>query len=300
MNLYGSIIIGLYSIFKSFFLHMKVQDFFKILSYEEVASLGKGQGNRQIDQQHVNEFYNIIKNTEFCKNDDGTYMPYGIVPLIVNPLTHHLLDGNHRKEAAVKAYENGCIDSNARFMVGFWPIEDLDEERRVIVMLNTHSKNWSLNDYVESYARENENYLKLKNFCEAHELCRKDPKTKNGKVQLKYRYPAAMITGKGSADVLASGAFSFTEEQYELADKIHDELVTIRKKLGLPMSGQDIEYMACVWHKQRAFISASTIKKMYIPQSVKDMKNISKKKDWEFIFNTLMGTAMKKGLSPAA
>lgn len=280
---------------------MHICDFFKILSIEEVVSFGQAQRNRQIDWSHVNEFYTIIKNTEFKKDDDGTYLVYGIIPIIWNPLTNHILDAVHRVEGAKKAYANGLLDKNARFVVGLWPIENEDEENEVIVMLNTHSKNWTLNDYINSYAQYNENYQRLKDFCETHMLCRREPKTAKGKVQYKYRYPAAMITGKGNQGTLASGAFSFTDEQFAEAHKVHEELVAIRKKLNLPMVGTDIENMACEWYVQRNFISVSEIKALtYIPKAIQDKKNIRNKKDWADVFRTLKDCIQKVNLKNSA
>ena len=263
---------------------MNLNSFFEILTVKEVVSFGKAQRNRQVSKSHANDFFTIIKNTKFEKDDDGTYLVFGPIPLIANRLTGNLMDGQHKQEALKRAYEEGILDDNARVLVGYWDTPDLDEENRIIVMLNTNSKNWTLNDYVESYAKYNENYKRLIDFCASHSLCQKmSPKGP----QYKPRYAAAMITGKGGQAVLASGNFSFTEEQFEEADKIHGELMTIRQKLNLPLVGPDIEDMACEWHRNRNFITAKQIKNLYIPAAIRNMMSIRTRKDWKFVFNTL-------------
>ncbi len=275
---------------------MNLDNFFKILTIEEVVSYGRAQRNRQIDDSHVNDFYTIIKNTKFKKNDDGTYLVYGIIPIIVNPITKHILDGQHKREAVIKAYEKGDIDENARILVGLWEIDDIEEENKVIVMLNTKSKNWTLNDFVESYSKYNENYRRLREFCDTHMLC--NSISKSGKKKYKYRYPAAMITGKGGQDLLRGGTFSFTEEQLNTASKIHDELVDIRKKLRLPMTRPDIEDMAKEWHQQRNFITVSQIKAIpynNLPKSLRE-KKINNKKDWREVFSVLKDYVQRQSL----
>lgn len=277
---------------------MLLSDFFKILSYEEVVSFGKAQRNRQINKSHVNDFYTIIKDNKYVPGDDGTYLVYGIIPVIVNPVTNHILDGQHRVAGFVKACENGDLDDNARILVGFWSIEDEEQENLVTIMLNSKSKNWSPADYMDAYSQYLECYDKLKSFCETHTLC--SQVKKNGRIQLKYRYAASMITGKKEQTALKSGAFTFTDEQFVEADKIHNELYAIRKKLNLPMSGTDIEDMACEWHVQRKFITTAEIKSIaYLPTSIKN-RTIRNRTDWRSTFAELKDCIQKMKLKKAA
>lgn len=259
---------------------------FKILSVLEVLSFGKGQRNRQISHKHVNDFVNVIKNgkSKFYL-DDGTYLVFGIIPIIINPLTGHILEGQHRLEAFKKAYQAGLIDENARILVAYWPIEDEEVENALIIELNSKTKNWTLEDYLNSYSQYLEYYKKLREFCEGHELC---INYKNGVRTFKYRYAAAMLTGKYQATSLRSGKFQFTDEEMKLGDTIHNEMVTIRKKLKFIMSGNDVEAMAAVWYSYRNKISANDIKKLsYIPKGLKDNKKFTKKEDWEQVFSRL-------------
>lgn len=274
------------------------QNFFKTLSYEEVGSFGKAQKNRKVKDSHVNDFINVIKNGRSRIDlGDGTYLVLGIIPVIVNPKNDHILEGQHRLKAFKNAYEKGIIDGNARILVGFWYIEDDDLENLITIDLNSNTKNWSLDDYMESYAKYKDYYAKLREFVQTHELCR--VQTSKGE-RLKYRYAAAMITGKGCQTVLKAGSLTFTPEQLKLADTIHRELVEIRKKLGMPATGDEIEYMATEWYVQRNFISVNDIKALaYLPKSITE-KKIYNKKDWRDVFCILRDCVSKKRLKMAA
>ena len=272
-----------------------LKNYFKILSYEEVISFGKAQRNRKVNAQHVNDFYNIIKDRKSTITlEDGTYLVFGIIPIVVNPITWHVLEGQHRLEAFKKAYENGEIDENARILVALWEIKDLDLENIITIDLNSKTKNWSVEDYMTSYAQYISYYEKLSEFCRTHTLC--NEVTKTGKEKLKYRYAAAMITGKGQQTNLKAGTFSFTDEQFKTADTIHKELYDIRKKLNLPLKGDEIEFMAIEWHKQRNFISVSDIKALkYLPKSIREM-TIANKGDWRVVFSQLKDIIQKEQL----
>lgn len=276
---------------------MKI-NFFKILSYAEVVSFGKAQRNRQVKEDHVNDFYNVIKGGKSrVELEDGTYLVLGIVPVIVNPKSNNILEGQHRIEAFKRAHEKGDIDDNARLLVGFWEVEPGEAENRLTIDLNTKTKNWSVDDYISSYAQDLPSYAKLIEFCKTHTLCHVT--TKKGE-RNKPRYAAAIITGKGCQNALKAGTFTFTDEQLKEADTIHKELLEIRKRLNMPLTGDEIEYMAAEWHIQRNFISAADIKALtYIPTDIKE-KKVYNRKDWAYIFARLRDVISKNNLKKAA
>lgn len=274
------------------------KNFFKILSYEEVLSFGKAQRNRKVTDNHVNDFYNVIKaGKSRIELENGTYLVLGIIPVVVNPRTGYIMDGQNRIAAFKKAYEKGDIDNNARILVGFWEVEPGAAENTLIIDLNTKTKNWSMDDYINSYAQDIPCYARLVEFCQTHSLCHV---TTNKGERNKPRYAAAIITGKGCQSALKAGTFSFTEEQFKAADTIHKELVEIRKKLNMPLSGDEIEYMATEWHVQRNFISIADIKSLtYIPTDVRE-KKVYNRKDWAFVFSRLKDVVAKKSLGKTA
>lgn len=273
-------------------------NFFKILSYAEVDSFGKAQKNRQVKDDHVNDFCNVIKaGKSRIELEDGTYLPLGILPVIVNPKFQHIMEGQHRIAAFKKSYERGDIDDNARILVGFWEVETEEAENALTIDLNTKTKNWSMDDYINSYAQYLPSFTKLVEFCKTHTLCHV---TTNKGERNKPRYAAAIITGKGCQGALKAGTFTFTDEQLKEADTIHKELLEIRKKLNMPLTGDEIEYMAAEWHVQRNFISAADIKALaYIPTDVRE-KKVYNKKDWAYIFARLRDVISKKNLNKIA
>lgn len=263
---------------------MQLNNFFKILSYEEVVLFGRAQRNRKINNKHVNDFVTILKDTVFEPDEDGDMLAYGIIPVIVNPITNHILDGQHKVKAYKEAIDKGLIPSDVKILVGLWRILDEAHENAVTIMLNSKSKNWSLNDYLDAYAQDSIYYATLKDFCQKHSLCKKI--TKTGDTQLNYRYGAAIITGKGCEEALKQGLFSFTNDQLAIAHNIHEEMVSIRRKLGLE-SSSEVEYMAKEWHKQRQIINVNDILALkYLPVFVRE-KQIRNLKDWKEVFSIL-------------
>lgn len=281
-----------------------LNQFFKVLSYEEVVSFGKGQRNRKVKLNHVNDFINVIKNGKSRKYlDEEVYLVFGLIPVIINPVTGHIMEGQHRLQAFIDAHNKGMIDDNARILIVYWDIYDEELENTLIIDLNSNSKNWSIDDYMNNYSQYLEYYQKLKEFCENHELCM--TYGKKGEKTHKYRYAAAMIKGMSQASVLKKGAFTCTDEELKQADIIHKELCEIRKKLNLPMVGTDIEAMAIVWHTDRNLISVSDIKSIYyfnkdIEKKLADIKNIKNKKDWDYIFSKFEKIVNTKNLKKVA
>lgn len=276
-------------------IFMKYSNFFKILGYDEVVSFGKAQKNRKINSKHVNDFLTIIKDTKFVADEDGIILVYGIIPIIVNPFTGHILDGQHRLEAFKIAIEKGLIPADAKILVGYWRIEDENHENEVTIMLNSKSKNWSQNDYLDAYAKDIEYYSKLKDFCLSHSLCF----NQHGNVTTpNYRYGAAIITGKCCHGWLKDGSFSFTPDQLAVAENIHEEMVQIRQKLGLKNTC-DIEPMAVEWHTQRQLMNINDIISLnYIPAGIRD-RQIRNKRDWAEVFSILNVNVQKKRLKTA-
>lgn len=268
-------------------------DFFKILSYAEVLSFGKAQRNRKVKSSHVNDFVNVIKSGKSrVFLEDSTYLVFGSIPIVINPKTGHILDGQHRLEAFIKAYENGLLDENARIMVTFWDIDDEEIENTITIDLNSKTKNWQMGDYMASYSQYMEPYARLISFCKSHTLCHQT--TKTGKEKLKYRYAAAMITGNCQQTQLKAGSFCFTDEQLKLGHTIHNEVYAIRQKLGLPNTGDEIEYMTLEWYKQREYITVGDINSLrYLPKSITE-KKIYNKSDWRVVFAELKDIIQKE------
>lgn len=271
---------------------MKHNDFFKILGYDEVATFGWNQRNRKVNEQHVNEFVNLIKNKEY----DEETLVFGLMPIIINPRTNHILDGQHRLEAFKKAVEKGLIPADAKVLVGMWVLDDEDNEKETILMLNTHSKNWSMNDYLDSYAQMNEHYAKLRRFCQTHSLCNQK---KGDVIKLNYRYGAAIIKGKACQSVLKKEEFTCDEAELALAEVVHEEMAQIRQKLEMNYSSTDIEGMATEWHKARKIMSYKDILKVNIPQRILNNKPRNAT-EWENTFALIYKKIVENKICVAA
>lgn len=271
-----------------------VSQVFVKVNYDQAKEFGRNQRNRKVQPTHVNDFYQWI-----CENgvrSDGTC--YGPYPIHINKQTNHILDGQHKLEAYLKAIENGKIPENTPICVAYENMTEDDEIVRIIE-LNMNSKNWSLDDYVECEEDYNDNYRRLTAFAKTHDLCYSY--TKTGKKSLKYRYSAAILTGKGCAKALKSRTIEITKEDLERGEKVHDELVAIRKDLcrrrGVPYSSEtnnDLEAMVIQWYEYRDYITIDEfIKYKYIPANLLN-KDKRRQEDWKNLFNEIVSAKVMK------
>lgn len=209
--------------------------------------------NRRIDSNHVNDFINIIRE----EGDTGIVLAAG--EIIVNDYDGIILDGNHRYSAIIRAANEGLVSPHSKVRVMYEHHCSVEDEMARIVELNTHSRNWTLNDYIDSFYRweqergENGAYTKLRDFCVKHVLCYScDMRT--CATSPKYVYGATIIKGSRNSGALKKGALEISDGELELANTVHDELCQIRDRLGLQMQGSDIEGMTQVWWEKRGTI----------------------------------------------
>lgn len=265
-----------------------MNQFFRTLSFEEVKDFGRNQKNRPISNAHTNDFYQILCNdAERISSNVVENLCYGIIPIIVNGNTNHILDGQHRHAAYLKAVENGIIPKESNILVGFWNCNEREEDG-IIQVLNTKSKNWSLYDFIECYCKDNkDSFIRLKEFARNNELCYNEKKG-----QCFYRYAAAMIKGCGQASNLKKGVFEATDEEFERGKQIHDEILAIRKKLNLEQTDASIESMVCQWTKFKQ--KGLTLKKVLKVQVTKKLLTMPKnnKSNWEDVFNYILGKTL--------
>lgn len=239
---------------------------FDFVNYEETLIFGKNQENRAYNNLHLEK----IKKQ--CINSLDT-MP----PITVNIVTNHIIDGQHRLKAFQILVENKQIDVSSKIKVMFVEIP-IEEEKQAIIDANTNSKNWTLEDYIASYAKANiVTYVKLDEWCKAHSLT-----CDNGKS--KFRYGAAIIKGKHCFSELKNGEFSFNNEELEQAEQVHSEMVEIVELFGLKGKGAWIEALAVSWknvrnqHDFRVWIKELKAKKQRFLKMPKDNA-----KDWDNI-----------------
>ena len=206
---------------------------FKELDYNQARYLRLREDNRLINHQHVNKI--LKKMTE----------DYDAIPCIrVNIRTNNIIDGQHRYKAYIRAIEDYLIPEDSKLRVEYLDIP-IEDEVTAIIESNINSKNWQLEDYINLYVKQGVVvYNKLGTWCKEHALA-----FENGKP--KYRYGAAIITGKHCGAAMKKGMFSIDEQELEEADGIHAELMNILDVLELPVKGGWIEALAISWHQHR-------------------------------------------------
>ena len=251
---------------------------FDLVSYNDTLEFGKHQENRAYNHAHLEK----IKKQ--CLVSMET-MP----PITVNVVTNHVIDGQHRLKSYQSLVVSGELPENTVIKVMFVDIP-LEEEKQAIIDANTNSKNWTLDDYISSYAKAGViAYVKLDEWCKTHPLA-----SDNGKS--KFRYGAAIITGKRCASQLKSGEFVCTENDLKKGDEVHAEMLEIVEIFGLKGKGNWIESLATSWsdvraqHDFRTWIKELKIKKKSLLKLPKDNS-----KDWDAIFAQVHMAIDKKG-----
>lgn len=260
---------------------------FGTVTNDETKNFGKNQENRAINHGHLQKIKaQCIANLEM--------MP----PITINTVTNHVIDGQHRLKAFQTLVSDGTLPNDAKIKVMFVEIP-VQEEKNAIVEANTNSKNWSLDDYISSYAKAGvASYKALEEWCKEHMLCYKFSKDKETGEQNKiynYRYGASILTGRRCSNELKSASFTFTPEEAKKAHEIHAEMLEIIELFNLKGTGAWIEALAVTWHAYRDMHSFKDwMKELKLKKSrfLKMPKDNSK--EWEAIFNTAHGAIDKK------
>lgn len=105
-------------------------------------------GNRKVSPRHVERLTAAIERKNLLK----------YYPVLVNE-DMEVIDGQHRLVAAAK------LD----YEIHYEKIKGLVLED--VMSINTHSKSWSLSDFVDAYIRlGNKNYIELREFGEKHHI----------------------------------------------------------------------------------------------------------------------------------
>lgn len=257
---------------------------FDLVSYEDTLKFGKNQENRVESQSHLSK----IKRQ--CETSFST-MP----PITVNVITNHIIDGQHRLKAYQELVDKGVFSKKEKMKVMFVQIPE-NEEKQAIIDANTNSKNWSLDDYILSYSKAGiESYMKLHEWCLKHTLASDEGFAgKEGKA--KFRYGAAIITGRRCSSELKSGDFTFTEEELKRAEEVHAEMLEIVQLFGIKGKGAWIESLACSWvgvrnqHTFKVWFRELKKKKRSFLKLPKDNS-----KEWDTIFGQAHLAIDKKG-----
>lgn len=260
---------------------------FDVVGHDRARKFGKNNGNRALNLRHLNK----IKG-QFIENLDM------IPPITVNARTNNVLDGQHRLKAFLSLVDDQMLPEDSRIKVMFVDIP-ADEEKDAIIEANTNSKNWGIDDYINTYTKAGySDYAKLDNWCRAHSLCcdvTKDKETGETNTVCRYRAGAAIITGRRCISELKKATFSFTDDEAKEADIIHTEMIKIAELFNLKGKGPWMESLAISWHGARKQHPFNVWMKEFRSKKSRFMKMPKdNSKDWESIFGQIHFALDKK------
>lgn len=248
-------------------------------SFSDALKFDRNPMNRAINRGHVQK----LKKAWL---ESAELMP----PVTVNYQTMHIIDGQHRIEAFKELVRSGQLPNDAVIDVKCVDVP-YEKELEAIIKANTNSKNWIVEDFIESYTMLGlDTYIKLKEWCQCHQLT-----NCNGKP--KYIYGAAMITGKECRKMLCNGDFNCTDEEFEQGDKVHAEITEIASILGLKSSNSWITSLAISWWEVRNWHPfeewVRELKTKMRSATFQDLPKQSKSQ-FDNIFNTIHASIDKK------
>lgn len=239
------------------------------VSRHETNEFNSNSQNRVINHGHVNRIKEQMRTSL-------SFMP----AITINETTKNIIDGQHRLKAFQKLVDDGELPIDSKLPVMYVKISVTDE-KEAIINANTNSKNWSLDDYIASYAKSNSYYKQLDEWCANHAL------TVDGNKK-KYRYGASILTGVACSKQLKDGSFTLTLEDFERGESVHTELLEIIEVLGKPSKGNYIEYMAVSWCQVRKLHPfREWLKELKTKKGTLVKKPFSNKQDWDNIFSIL-------------
>jgi len=149
------------------------------------------EGNRNIKKSHLNFLTDSIEKNNLLH----------LRPIIVDE-NMNILDGQHRflaaKELGKEIHYIQCSTDNYK----------------ELITLNRNQKNWTLQDFANFYAIQfkNENYIKLLNICESHQIS----------LQVLFIYLRFNVKKKVNREEFEEGNFLFNFDEEKLNEHLTD------------------------------------------------------------------------------
>lgn len=114
-----------------------------------ISSINFIDGNREINQSHVQKMYSLIAENGFADT----------IKVVELDNIYYAVEGQHRIEAlrmhGIVKVPCSVID---------WLPNDFEDIQQYIIDLNAHNKSWTLYDYVKSWSdKKKPNYMHLRN-----------------------------------------------------------------------------------------------------------------------------------------
>lgn len=196
-------------------------------------------GIRVLYTPHVKEIYNdIINDNVKC-----------MAPIEVNINTMGVIDGQHRLQAAMNAWDNGY---DFEIEVIFRNITK-EEEAEIVVKKNTSQKSWTQKDFKHKLLLEgNKSAKRLNDFCLSHDKLHGKQKP-DGTIPTKDRYAMALLRGQNITKEIIDGTVNITDEDVEFGEQLYKEAMHLYDILGYQsMGGGWFEYFLQGWYDFRS------------------------------------------------
>lgn len=205
-----------------------------------ISSIKFVDGNREINESHVQKMYNLISENGFADT----------IKVAKHNNSFYCLEGQHRieslKQHKIKEVPCSVID---------WLGYDFDEIQQYVIDLNAHNKQWNLYDYTKSWAdKKIFEYVHLRNQMISYQktlsngvvatcydgVKRAHPALKKGKLQLIDKYfsddlvevlsklVARFGKSKLPAQVLRNAAYrivTFKEDKYKMLKSFQEAAI---------------------------------------------------------------------------
>jgi hypothetical protein len=234
------------------------------VNLEKAKTFTLNQKNRNIVPNHLSR---IKREMRECL--------WTMMPIVVNIVTGNILDGQHRHKSYVDLMEAGELPND--YLLGVMYVSVPEEfELEAIERINNNDKSWAIGDFVKRHS-DDESYNKLIEFCLSHSLtCDKDG--------AKIRYGSAMVKGKSCTQILKNGEFSATNEEFERAEKVHDEMIQIIESLGKEKRGSYMESLATTWIRFRERYDFATWMKEFNSTNKYSKMPSNNGRQWDALF----------------
>lgn len=234
------------------------------VTLEKAKTFTLNKKNRKVERRHLLRIKREMQD-----------VLWSMSPIIVNVVTGNIIDGQHRHRAFIELMEDGLVPKD--YLLGVMYVSMSEEaELEEIERINNNNKQWSVATFVNKHIDE-ESYNRLVEFGKSHLLtC-----DKNG---VKLRYTSSMVKGVCCTDLLKSGLFKASDEEFERAEHVHYEMLNLIEALDKPKKGPYLESMAMTWIKFRErYDFATWMEEFNSTDKYKKMPS-NNKKQWEELF----------------
>lgn len=193
--------------------------------------------NRAVNEKYINSFIKLMKEDKFDPER-------GLLIIDINTKT--ILDGQHRAEAYKKVQEAGIY--NKPILVRFVDAPKKVSDLQKYIQELQKGRKWNLEDYITANLYGKNDLRRLQEFCLSHPLLSKGDLTYWSKGACIVSRETAQKTYKG---MLKQRDMHFTEEEWNNAETIYQEVTAILNAINQAKPSAGFEYIVNAWKKIR-------------------------------------------------